>query len=220
MSWMKFILWLICIVCPYPWSARQTLPYPRSVICPLPGRKTFKTPPLSFSVNSSFLRISQLPDKNQQNGKQSGLPPFSFKIRTNDIPFHISINCLGLYLSLQNACWIFSRTFILHHPYVGKIVKFMEFTSLENTLVWGNFTPLSKLTPKFLSSHPGLKKITHCPWQHSFENLFLPTAERDRGNYDFLYKNSVTNMKMTWNIRFFIFCMTCNFFECDGFTVL
>ena len=75
---------------------------------------------------------------------------------------------------------------------MGKIVKFMEFTSLENTLIRGKFTTHSKLTPKFLSSHPGQKKITHCPWQHSFENLFLPTAERDGGNYDLLYKNSVT----------------------------
>ena len=28
------------------------------------------------------------------------------------------------------------------------------------------------------------------------------------------------NMKMTWDIRLFIFCMVCNFFKCDGFTVL
>ena len=29
------------------------------------------------------------------------------------------------------------------------------------------------------------------------------------------------NMKMTWNIiRSFIFCMICNVFKCDGFTVL
>ena len=28
------------------------------------------------------------------------------------------------------------------------------------------------------------------------------------------------NMKMAWEIRLFIFCMICNFFKCDGFTVL
>ena len=28
------------------------------------------------------------------------------------------------------------------------------------------------------------------------------------------------NMKMTWNIRFFMFCMICNYFKCDDFTVL
>ena len=28
------------------------------------------------------------------------------------------------------------------------------------------------------------------------------------------------NVKMTWSIRLFIFCITCNFSECNGFTVL
>ena len=28
------------------------------------------------------------------------------------------------------------------------------------------------------------------------------------------------NIKMTWRIRLFIFCMICNFFKCHGFTVL
>ena len=104
------------------------------------------------------------------------------------------------------------------------IFKFMGFTFLENALIRGIFThvsPHSKLIPKFLSSHTGQKKITYSPWQHSFENLFLPTAERDGGNYDLLYKNMRSmKMKMTWNIRLFIFCMTCNVFKCDGFTVL
>ena len=33
-------------------------------------------------------------------------------------------------------------------------------------------------------------------------------------------KIQLENMKRTWNIRFFIFCMTCNFFKRDGFIVL
>ena len=49
----------------------------------------------------------------------------------------------------------------------------------------------SKLTPKFLSSCPRQKEITHSPRQHSFENLFHPTAEKGGGKYDFLYQNSV-----------------------------
>ena len=28
------------------------------------------------------------------------------------------------------------------------------------------------------------------------------------------------NIKMTWNINFFIFCMICHFFKCHGLTVL
>ena len=77
---------------------------------------------------------------------------------------------------------------------MGKIFKFMQFTFLENALIRGIFThalPHSKLTPKFLSSRPRQKEITHSPRQHSFENLFPPTAESGRGNYDLLYQNSV-----------------------------
>ena len=66
---------------------------------------------------------------------------------------------------------------------------------LENALIRGIFThapPHSKLAPpKFLSSCPGQKEITHSPRQHSFANLFPPTAERSGGNYDLLYQNSV-----------------------------
>ena len=32
---------------------------------------------------------------------------------------------------------------------------------------------------------------THSPRQHFFENLFPPTAQRDGGNYDLLYRNSL-----------------------------
>ena len=70
----------------------------------------------------------------------------------------------------------------------------MEFIFLEKPLIRGIFThapPHSKLAPKFLSSHPRQKEITHSTRLHSFENLFPPTAERDRGNYDLLYQNSV-----------------------------
>ena len=28
------------------------------------------------------------------------------------------------------------------------------------------------------------------------------------------------NIKMTWNINLVIFCMICNCFKCDGFTIL
>ena len=76
----------------------------------------------------------------------------------------------------------------------GKIFKITEFTFLENALIRDIFTrasPRSKLTPKFLSSRPRQKEITHSPRQHSFENLFPPGTEMDGGNYDLLYQNSV-----------------------------
>ena len=76
--------------------------------------------------------------------------------------------------------------------------KFMELAFLENALIRGTFThalPHLKLAPKFLSSRPRQKEITHPPRQHSFENLFPPTGERVGGNYDLLYQNSVRKYK-------------------------
>ena len=75
-----------------------------------------------------------------------------------------------------------------------KILRFIEFTFLENALIRSIFTdalPHSKLAPKPLSSRPRQKEITHSPRQHSFENLFPPTAEKGGENCDLLYQNSV-----------------------------
>ena len=77
---------------------------------------------------------------------------------------------------------------------MGKSFKFMEYTFLQNELIQGIFTHAlrhSKLVPKFSSSVPRQKEITHSPRQHSFENLFPPITERCRGNYDLLYQNPV-----------------------------
>ena len=51
--------------------------------------------------------------------------------------------------------------------------------------------PHSKLFPKFLSSHPRQREITHSPRQHFFENLFPPTTGRGRVNQDLLYQNLI-----------------------------
>ena len=69
----------------------------------------------------------------------------------------------------------------------------MGFTFLENALIdiFTHVPPHSELAPKFLSSRPRQKEITHSPWQQFFESLFPPTTERDGGNYDMIYQNSV-----------------------------
>ena len=89
---------------------------------------------------------------------------------------------------------------------MGKHFKFIVFTFLENPLNIGIFihapVPHTKLQAEF------------------FENLFPPTAERGGENYDLLYQIQSENMKMTWNIRLCLFCMTYNFSKCDGVTVL
>ena len=49
-----------------------------------------------------FQKIYQLPGKDQQNGRrvQCELPPFSFRINFKDTSCHISVDSLGIYLSL------------------------------------------------------------------------------------------------------------------------
>ena len=117
----------------------------------------------------------------------------------------------------------FSLKLVYIAPCVGKIFKFMVFTFLENALNLVIFTqvpPHSKLAPKFLSSHPRQKEITCFPREHFFKNLFPTTAERVQETMICFIKIQSENMMITWGIiRLFIFCMTCNFFKRDGFTI-
>ena len=88
----------------------------------------------------------------------------------------------------------FYLKFVYIPPCVEKNFKLMVLTFPGNALNMGIFThvpPHSKHAPKFLSSHPRQKEITHSPRQHFFKNLFPPTAERGGGNYDLLYENSI-----------------------------
>ena len=81
---------------------------------------------------------------------------------------------------------------------MGEIFKSIKLTFLEDALIRGIFThvcPHSKLSPNILSSRPRQKEITHSSRQHSFENVFPPTAERGGENYDLLYQNSARQYK-------------------------
>ena len=42
----------------------------------------------------------------------------------------------------------------------------------------------------------------------------------ERGGENYFIKIQSENVKMIWNIRLFIFCITYDFPKCDGFTVL
>ena len=144
----------------------------------------------------------------------------SFKISLSylDIP----INSLGLYLSPECLFNFLSNLHI--SPCVGKIFEFM-FTFLENALNLGIFTndsppPYSKLAPKFLSLHTRQREITHYPRLHFFENLFPQQQKGVEETMIYFIKIQSENMKLIWNIRLLIFCMICNSFKCDGFTVL
>ena len=126
-------------------------------------------------------------------------------------------------LSLSPECLLNFLSNFYIPPCVRKIFKFMEFTFLENALIRGiaSHAPShSKLPPKYLPSRPRQKEITHSPRQHFVKNLLLPTAERVEKTMIGYIKIHSKNIKLIWNIRFFIFCTICNFFRCDGFTVL
>ena len=110
-------------------------------------------------------------------------------------------------------------------PCVGKTFKFMEFTFLENALIRGIFThdfPHSKLAPKFLSSCHRQKEISHSPQAAFFRKSVSPNSRNGRRERTMICFMKIQSeyMKMTWSIRFLIFCMICNFSKCDGFTVL
>ena len=140
----------------------------------------------------------------------------------HDISFHISINSLGFYLSPKCLLNFLSNLYI--PPCVGKIFKFMVFSFLENALNLGIFThafpPHSKLSPKFLSSHPRQREINHSPRLQFFENPFLQQQKGVEETMISFIRIQSENMKMTWNSKLFIFCMMCNFFRYFGFTVL
>ena len=92
----------------------------------------------------------------------------------------------------------------------------MEFTFLEHALIQDIFTntpPNSKHAPKFLSSCPRQKKITHSLRQHSFENLFQPKAERSGGNDDLIYQNSTRRYEVDLEHYVFYILHDVQFFQ-------
>ena len=54
----------------------------------------------------------------------------------------------------------------------GKKIQIYGFHNPRKCIV------LRQLSPKFLSSSPRQREITHFAWQNSFEKLFPPAAER------------------------------------------
>ena len=82
---------------------------------------------------------------------------------------------------------------------------------IESKNIYLSPPPKSKLSPKFLSSPPGRVKLLISPSQCFFENLFPQQQKRVQEPMICFIKIQSGNMKMTWNIRLFIFCMTYNF---------
>ena len=133
-----------------------------------------------------------------------------------------SINSLGLCLSPDCLRNFLSNVCI--RPCMQKIVKFMEFTFLENALIRGTFThapPQSKLAPKVLSSRPISRRKLLIPQGSVLSKICFPHKQKGVEKITICFtKIQSENIKMTSNIRFFIFCLICNVFKCDGYTVL
>ena len=121
-----------------------------------------------FSLSPSLSKISEPPSQNQQNDKHSvDYHPCPSRLASRIHPFNISVNYLGLYLSIM----------------------LVEFTlpSLLRKIFTHTLFPYLKFSSKFLSSHSRQRKIIYSTRQRFFENLFSPTKESVGENYDLLY---------------------------------
>ena len=89
----------------------------------------------------------------------------------------------------------FSLKLVYTTSWVGQFFKFMVLTFLENALNLGIFThvpPNQNSTPSSCHHTLGRRKLLIPPGSiFFFENLFPPTPERGRGNYDLLYQNPI-----------------------------
>ena len=128
------------------------------------------------------------------------LPPLSFKISLKDISFHIYLNSLGFYLSRMVV--EFSVTCIYHQVWEK---SFNLWCSHSKKMHW---IYAFLLMPQFLS----LGRI--------FWKSVCPKTKKVEKTMICFIKIQSENIKMTWNIRLFIFYMIYNFYKCDGFTVL
>ena len=126
-------------------------------------------------------------------------------------------------ISLQNiSLYIYVLSPSLHHV-CEKIFKFMEFMFPENAL-FEEFLLVPLLTqnssPSSCHHALGRRELLILPGS-ILSKICFPQQQKgvERTMICFI-KTQSENMKMTWNIRFFMFCMICNFFKCNGFTVL
>ena len=127
--------------------------------------------------------------------------------------FHVCINSIGLYLPLQNAYWILSQTFIFHHVWEKLLHSWISDSYKMHWFEAFLLIPNSKLALKFLSSSPRQQEITRYPSSILSRICFLHQQKGVEKTMICLIRISSENMKMTWNIIFFIYCMFCKFFK-------
>ena len=138
-------------------------------------------------------------------------------------PFHISINSLGLYLSLQNGCLDFSLK-LLYATMCG--TKFQIYRvriprkciDLRHFYSWPS--PVKTCPPSSCHHALSRRKLLIPPGCILSKICFPQQQKGVKETMIFFIKIESANMKMAWNIKLFIFCMICNFFKCDGIRVL
>ena len=110
-------------------------------------------------------------------------------------------------------------------PWLGKIFKFMVFTSLENALDLGNYihaTSPFKTLPQVLFITPSQTNGDYSfPLDSVFSKICFPQQQkRVEDTMICFIKIKSGKINITWNIGSFIFFMICIFFKWDGFTAL
>ena len=127
----------------------------------------------------------------------------SWRISLRDTSFHISLISLAFYLSLE--C-LFNFLWFVYSTMCGKIF------SINGVHIHRKFIESMHF---YSCPSPPLKTPGRIFWK----SVSLKTKWVEE-TMIFFIKIQSENMKMTWNISLFIFCMICNFSKCDGFTVL
>ena len=142
----------------------------------------------------------------------------SASLRTKWLWVRIPLLSLGLYLYPE--CFLNFLWNLYISPWLGKIFKFMCAHSkkmhwiLTFFLIPSHSTPYSKLFPKSLLSPRQAEKLLISPDSIFHKICFPQQQKREEETMIGLTKIKSGNMKMTWNIRLFTFCMICNFIKC------
>ena len=115
--------------------------------------------------------------------------------------------------SLKLLCsTIYGKNFQIYGVHIPrKLIDLRHFDSCSSPL---------KTRPQVLLSRPRQKEIIHSP-RRILSKICFPEQQKGLEKTMICFvKIQSENMKMTWNIRLFIFCMSCSFTKCDSSTVL
>ena len=132
------------------------------------------------------------------------LPPLPFKISFEDTSFHISLNSLGLYLSPECSLNFF---WLAYSTMCGK--KFS---------IYGDH--IARKCIESMLFYPCPSSPLKTPGRIFRKSVSPKTKGAGEETMICFIKIQSEKMKMTWNIRLFIFCMIYKFSKCDGFTFL